>query len=294
MTDPAPRRSWLTKIIIVLAGLLVVASAAAATWYWFFRQREAPLERGWTAMVSVIAGDGTPGMQDGHVGNARFADPFGVAVAPDGTIFVADAGESQRIRRIARDGTITTVAGSDQGYADGSGPSASFNTPSALAIDSTGNVIVADTGNNAIRRVTPQGDVSTIAGDRFAGFRDGAASEARFNGPVGVAVDTTGRVIVADTYNNRIRAIQPDGHVVTIAGDGYAGATDGPADQARFDTPCGVAVDRAGNIYVADTGNGSVRMISPAGLVSTLVSGRLLTASFARSVSPPATMASCM
>ena len=270
MTDPAPRRSWLTKIIIVLAGLLIAASAAAATWYWFFRQREVPLERGWTAMVSVIAGDGTPGMQDGHVGNARFADPFGVAVAPDGTIFVADAGESQRIRRIARDGTITTIAGSDQGYADGSGPSASFNTPSALAIDSTGNIIVADTGNNAVRRVTPQGDVSTIAGDRFAGFRDGAAGEARFNGPVGVAADTAGRVIVADTYNDRIRAIQPDGHVVTIAGDGFAGATDGPADQARFDTPCGVAVDRAGNIYVADTGNGSVRMISPAGLVSTL------------------------
>ena len=271
MIEPVRQRSRLRPILLTLV-VLAVAAGAAATWYWWLRSRDEPLERGWTAIVSVLAGDGVPETKDGHVGNARFSDPFGVAVAPDGTIYVADAGDSPRIRRIATDGTVSTLAGGVRGYSDGSGSIASFNTPSALAIDATGNLILADTGNNAIRRITPQGDVTTLAGDRFPGFQDGAALEARFNGPIGVAVDATGRVIVADTYNDRIRAIHPDGRVVTLAGDGQPGFYDGPSDQARFDTPCGVAVDRTGNIYVADTANGSVRMISPSGVVSTLTS----------------------
>jgi sugar lactone lactonase YvrE len=271
MTEPARQRSRLAAVAVALTVILAAATLAAA-WSWWLRSREEPLERGWTAFVSVLAGDGVPEIRDGHVGNARFADPFGVAFARDGTIYVADAGESPRIRRIATDGSVTTLAGGLRGYSDGSGSAASFNTPSGLTIEPAGNLILADTGNNAIRRITPQGDVTTVAGDRFAGFHDGTSLDARFNGPIGVTVDAGGRIIVADTYNDRIRAIQPDGRVVTLAGDGQPGADDGPSDQARFDTPCGVAVDPAGNIYVADTGNGSVRMISPAGLVSTLTS----------------------
>jgi NHL repeat-containing protein len=258
---------------IVARGFGVLVAAAligAAIWFWILRRHEPPLEPGWASVTFTLAGDGIPGMRDGPPGAVRLSDPFGIAVASDGTIYVADAGESQRIRRLAPDGSLSTLAGSIQGYSDGTGPAAWFNTPSGLAIDSAGNLFLADTGNNAIRRITREGEVSTAAGDRFPGYRDGTAAEARFNGPVGVAVDAAGRVIVADTYNDRIRAIERDGRVITIAGEGRPGAIDGPSDAARFDTPSGVAVDRAGNIYVADTGNGVVRMISPAGLVSTV------------------------
>ena len=131
-----------------------------------------------------------------------------------------------------------------------------------MALDAAGVLYVADTGNHAIRRITADGFVSTLAGDGTPGDADGSA--ARFNGPVGVAVDGSGRVIVADTYNDRIRAIARDGTVTTIAGGPVPGPDDGVAGDARFDTPCGVAVDAAGNIYVADTGNGALRRIDPA------------------------------
>ena len=137
-------------------------------------------------------------------------------------------------------------------------------------MDAAGTLYVADTGNNAVRRIAPDGTVSTVAGDGTAGYRDGPGAQARFNGPVGVAVDAGGRVLVADTYNDRIRAIAPDGAVVTLAGGAQSGAADGDAAGAQFNTPCGVAVDSAGTIYVADTGNGLIRFISPDGTVGTI------------------------
>src|SRR5436189_4297660 len=105
---------------------------------------------------------------------------------------------------------MSTIAGGEWGFADGNGTAARFDTPSGIAIDRQGMLYVADTGNNAIRRVTSSGDVSTVAGNTTPGYRDGRALEARFNGPVGVAVDRGGRVIVADTYNDRIRAVERD------------------------------------------------------------------------------------
>ena len=252
--------------ILILGGI----AAAAAIWWWFGRPLQDVLDRDWVAMTVVLAGDGIAGMRDTDATRARFSDPFGVAAGADGSIYVADAGDAQRIRRILPDGRVSTFAGSESGYADGQGSGARFDTPSALAIDASGRLYVADTGNNAIRRVTPGGNVSTIAGDGSAGFRDGHARDARFNGPVGIAVDGRGSVIVADTYNDRIRAIRPDGSVVTIAGSGERGVLDGESSIAQFDTPCGVATARNGTIYVADTGNGSVRAISPTGLVSTI------------------------
>ena len=216
-----------------------------------------------------MAGDGVAGMRDGPAPRARFSDPFGVAAAADGTIYVSDAGDAQRVRRIAMDGTVTTVAGGGgHGHVDGPAASARFNTPSGLAIGPDGTLYVADTGNNAIRRIAPDGMISTIAGDGTPGYQDGAGAAARFNGPIGLAVDASGRVVVADTYNDRIRAVLPDGTVTTIAGSGRAGAVDGPLHAAQFHTPCGVAIDRAGTVYVADTGNGAVRMISPSGFVA--------------------------
>ena len=242
-------------------AVVAVASAAIVTllfWQWQREPRARPREGDSIPEVITIAGDGTAGLRDGDPGYSQFSDPFGVALARDGTIYVADAGVAQRIRRMAPDGTVTTLAGSERGYSDGPAASARFDTPSGVAVDAAGTVYVADTGNNAIRRISLDGMVSTVA------------RAPDFNGPIGVAVDPAGRVIVADTYNDRVRAIELDGRVVTIAGGGQPGAVDGTAAEARFHTPCGVAVDPAGNVYVADTGNDAVRMISPAGRVSTL------------------------
>ncbi len=249
--------------------LVSLAIVPIVLWWRPWQPRTIALEPGWAADTFVLAGDGVPGTRDGDAAQARFSDPFGVAVGVDGTVYVADAGDTQGIRGISPDGRVFTVAGGEHGFRDGLGRAARFSTPSGLAIDASGILYVADTGNNAIRRVTSDGRVSTLAGDGVAGHRDGPAHQARFNGPIGVAVDAVGRVIVADTYNDRIRAIDPDGTVSTLAGFPEPGAVDGTGTDARFHTPCGVAVDAAGNIHVADTGNGLVRIIDPAGGVTT-------------------------
>ncbi|MGZ5199169.1 MAG: gluconolaconase [Telluria sp.] len=208
----------------------------------------------WPAYVSTLAA-------------APLSDPFGVAIADDGTVYVADGGDSNRILRIGQDGTVSTFAGGREGFADGAGTSAAFNTPSALALDRKGNLYVADTGNHAIRRIAPDGKVTTLAGDGTPGYADGKGPQARFNGPVGIAVDRAGVVYVADTYNDRIRRIAPDGSVSTIAGVGQPGDTDGAA--AAFDTPTALAVAGDGTLFVADTGNDAVRKIAKDGTVST-------------------------
>ena len=254
-----------------LVGVLLAATVLAFILIrWAIRERAAAAPEVWTAETRTLAGSGVAGVQD-HADplRARFSDPFGVAVDAEGHVFVADAGEAQRIRRISRDGGVVSVAGGSTGFADGHGEAARFNTPSGIVLSADGALLVADTGNNAIRRVTREGRVSTVAGDGTSGFADGPAGTARFNGPIGITVDAAQRVIVADTYNDRIRAIEPNGHVVTLAGDGQPGNQDGPAAAARFNTPCGVTTDADGNIYVADTGNDAIRVISKTG-VSTL------------------------
>jgi sugar lactone lactonase YvrE len=249
--------------------VLVAVGTGGALWWLRTHPGEAPLEPGWAASAFVIAGDGVPDWRDGDTGRARFSDPFDAAVAPDGTIYVTDAGTAQRIRAVTRDGRVITVAGGARGFADGPGESARFDTPSGLAIGPDGVLYVADTGNNAIRRISPDGQVSTVAGGGTAGSRDGPAGTAQFNGPMDVAVDPDGRIIVADAYNDRIRSIAPDGMVSTVAGAGLPGFADGPPGEAMFDTPCGVATSAAGAILVADTGNGLVRAIGSDGAVST-------------------------
>jgi sugar lactone lactonase YvrE len=264
------RRAARAVLILVIAVLTAVVVFGYFYGKAILPDPRPPLQAGWPAVVEVLAGDGRLGSADGAAVNARFSDPFGIAVGPDGAVFVADAGESQRIRQVSIDGMVTTVAGSTAGFADGTGAAARFETPSGIALGSDGALYVADTGNNAIRRVTAAGVVSTVAGGRGAGYRDGIVLDAQFNGPVGVAVDPSGRIIVADTYNDRIRAIERGGSVTTIAGSGQQGLIDGPALEAQFDTPCGIAVDRAGNILVADSGNGVIRKIDTSGNVSTL------------------------
>src|SRR6185369_2209512 len=148
------------KLLVVI---LLLGIAGAIFGYLIYRRRPLPTPLGWKAHVTTIAGDGSPIVRDGK--QAGFSDPFGVAIAEDGTIYVADAGESNRIRKISPDGNVTTLAGGNEGFADGIGTSASFNTPSALALGPDGNLYVADTGNNRIRKITPAGQVTTVAGD---------------------------------------------------------------------------------------------------------------------------------
>jgi DNA-binding beta-propeller fold protein YncE len=231
--------------------LLLLAAGGAVWWRASAREEEPPVARDWDAVVTVLAGDGVAETRDGESHRARFAEPFGVAVASDGAIYITDGIGSHRLRRIASDGLVTTLAGGEPGFADGVGRDARFDTPSGLAAAADGVLYVADTGNNAIRRVTRDGQVTTIAGDGEAGLRDGPAHEARFNGPVGVAVDAAGRVFVADTYNDRIRVVDVDGTVRTLA------------TGVVFDTPSGVAVDAAGHVYVADTRNRIVQRLDP-------------------------------
>nr|WP_315250906.1 SMP-30/gluconolactonase/LRE family protein [uncultured Duganella sp.] len=224
----------------------------------------------WHARVTTMAGDGLPGGSNGNPKRTRFADPFGVALDQQGNLYIADGGNNNIIRKIDMNGLTSTLAGGVEGYAEGKGTAAAFNTPSGIALDRDGNLYVADTGNNAIRKVTPDGLVSTLAGDGPAGDRDGKGATAQFNGPVGVAVDPAGVVYVADTYNDRIRRIAPDGTVTTIAGGKRAGLADGAAAQALFDTPTGIAVNADGELFIADTANHAVRKLAKDGTVSTV------------------------
>ena len=220
--------------------------------------------------VTPVAGDGHVGWRDGAAAQAQFADPYGLALDPHGALYVSDGGDNDRIRMLRPDGSVATLAGGIEGFQDGQGAAARFDTPSGLALDAIGNLYVADTGNHAIRKVTPEGVVTTLAGTGTPGWRDGPGAQAQFDGPMGLAVDATGRVIVADAYNDRIRAIAPDGTVTTLAGGATFGDADGPGAQARFDTPCAVLVEPRGRIVVADTRNDALRAIDAAGNVTTI------------------------
>lgn len=263
------RRTSLTK----WASLLFLLSGACWTAFlvrtWRSEQPP-PTSRQWHAFATIFAGEGSPGFDDGSASQSRFADPFGVAVDRWGNVYVADAGASNRIRKITPAGVVSTVAGGAEGFADGPGASASFNTPSAIALDMAGNLYVADTANNRIRKIAPDATVTTLAGDGNAGFRDGPAASAQFDAPVGVAVGKDGNVYVADTYNDRIRRITPGGEVSTLAGGAQPGYRDGPALDALLDTPCALAVSDRGELFIADTGNNRLRKLTPDGQITTL------------------------
>ncbi|MEO6992278.1 MAG: immunoglobulin domain-containing protein [Lacunisphaera sp.] len=285
-------------------------------------------------LFTTLAGSaGQVGSADGIGTAARFnmpnGLPSGVAVDTEGNVFVADM-SNHIIRKITPGGVVTTFAGSAglSGSTDGVGNNARFSNPAGLAFDSVGNLFVADFGNNAIRKITPDGTVSTFVGLAGSfGDVDGIGSAARFYGPSGIAIDQFGDFFVADNYNNKIKKITPDGQVSTIAGgadtyqfsdedgggtgmnakltspvsiavdraqnlyvvelgiirkinskgevttlagNGNGGTTDGPGSAARFVFPFGIAVDAAGTVYVTDSYNRTIRMITQSGMVSTL------------------------
>lgn len=203
---------------------------------------------------------------NGTTNGATFWKPSGVCVDPNGNVYVADF-NNHKIRKITPAGVVTTVAGSVLGYLDGTGTSAKFNNPTGVAVDNAGNLFVADSGNNRIRKITPGGIVSTFAGST-GGSADGLGTAANFSLPYGLCFDNAGNIYVADEGNNRIRKITAAGLVTTVAGSTY-GYLDGTGTAAQFKNPTGVAVDNAGNLFVADSYNQRIRKITAAGVVTT-------------------------
>jgi kumamolisin len=217
-----------------------------------------------TGQVSTLAGT-----------NGEFATPNGIAVDGSGNVYVANEND-QTICKAAQNGTVSVFAGQTgvPGYADGDGTTqALFNSPNSVAVDNSGNVYVADTGNSVVRKITPNGTVSTLAGrPGVAGYRDGAGSFALFNGPVGVTVDSANNIYVADCTttagvqgNDVIRHISPSGAVTTLAGQpGVAGSANGVGSAAQFQSPQALALNGAGMFYIADTFNQTIRLGLPA------------------------------
>lgn len=205
-----------------------------------------------------------------------FSHPFGMCSDMDGNLYVADAGHNQ-VKKIDRNGTVSVFAGTGEtGNNDGSAEMATFNYPSGICTDGNGNFYVAGFGGQNIRKISPEGYVTTIAGTGEEGYRDGEGEQALFSSPRGICIDSKGNLFVGDCWNHRIRKITPDGFVTTFAGGGNRGElvlngwADGRDTAARFDAPCGMAIDIYDNIYVADANNNCIRKITPGGMVSTL------------------------
>lgn len=208
-----------------------------------------------------------------------FDAPLGVAAAGSGRVYVVSALQN-RVYLISADGSTRVIAGTGEpGYEGDGGPAtrAQLNLPSAVALDNSGNLYIADTANHSIRKVSKDGNIQTIAGIRTPGFDGdgGPAVAAMLNRPFGIAVDKKGAIYVADTANLRIRKITPKGVISTLAGDGERGfaGDDGPGKAARLDNPLGIAVDDDGNLYVADSGNRRIRKITSNGKISTCACG---------------------
>jgi ABC-type branched-subunit amino acid transport system substrate-binding protein/sugar lactone lactonase YvrE len=217
--------------------------------------------------VTTLAGTGEPGYRDGLAGEAQFDEPLDVAVSSRGVLYVADAG-NDRIRAISPDGMVTTLAGSGRrGFKDGPPEQAEFNAPWKLTLAADGTLYVADgvaifmRGNHAVRRVAPDGTVSTVAGTGLPGLADGPAIEAGFYWPEDLDVDAFGNIYVADSHSNRIRVITPEGTVYTLAGSGRMGYADGPGPEAAFLGPVGVLVDGSGHLFVSEYASLRIRVI---------------------------------
>jgi len=216
--------------------------------------------------VSTFAGSG-PGTAS-SIGN-----PIGLAFDTSGNLYVADEGTNM-IKKITPSGLVSTLAGSStSGSSNGKGTAASFFEPSGVTVDDSGNVYVADSYNYMIRKITPGGLVTTLAGSGFPGSTNGQGTAASFNFPTGVVVDASGNVYVTDSGNNEIRKITPGGLVTVFAGSTTSGHSDGQGSSASFNNPRDIVIDEAGSLYVADTNNDIIRKITSTGLVSTILAG---------------------
>lgn len=218
-------------------------------------------------VVSTFAGTGVAGYVNGHRSEASFNHPYGLAMDKDGNLYVGDV-VNHRIRKISPEGKVTTLAGGKKGFSDRGGNLAMFNHPYGVAVDEENNVYVADAYNHRIRKISPEGKVSTLAGNGNDGFVDGPGIEAELYVPIGIVMDSRGNVFVGDEGNSSIRKITPEGNVTTLAGNGKFSFLDGVGKNAQFNAPGGIAIDNNGNLYVADYFNNCIRKVTPSGLVS--------------------------
>lgn len=253
---PAPRSPWNAFARWAALGAIALAPGCDGLPRWHTVSTWAGSQHGWA---------------DGPGAEARFRGPMGLAHV-NGALYVADVG-NHAIRRIDAAGRVSTFAGGQQGFADGVGPQARFSYPRDVAADAAGNLYVADASNRRIRKITPDGRVSTLAGQGGRSARDGAGTSATFHSPWGLDVAPDGTVYVADCGNHAIRRVATDGRVSTLAGSPQRGYANGRGPAARFYLPRDVAVDAAGTLYVADAGNHRVRRVWPDGTVVT-VAGR--------------------
>ncbi|HUF17351.1 MAG TPA: Ig-like domain-containing protein, partial [Thermoanaerobaculia bacterium] len=238
-------------VVVLPSGMLLVASRKN-------HQVQAFHPNG---QLAWIAGTGSPGFSDGAASSARFREPAGIAVdLSRNIIYLADEG-NHRLRKIGFDGTVSTLAGSGEpGLLNGTAANARFKFPAALAMDRSGNLYVADRGNHAIRKVSLDGSVTTVAGTGTPGFSNGAALSSTLNQPSGIAVTASGAILVSDTQNHAIRMMM-SGQVTTVAGTGRPGFISGPAASALLKQPAGLALDEAGDLLIADTFNHAIRKL---------------------------------
>lgn len=214
--------------------------------------------------VSTIAGSGSRGIINGEALEASFVYPTDIEFDNAGNLYIVDRG-GHNIRKLNNNRVVSVVAGSGigvPGFRDGPDLSARFHDPLSITLDKEGNLYVTDAASHAIRQITPDGVVSTLAGGQHIGFGDGLGKDARFEWPTGISINSKGELFVAEGINNRIRKVLRDGTVTTFAGNGRKGFIDGPVETAEFNFPTGVKIDSMDNIYISDSGNNSIRKIS--------------------------------
>jgi uncharacterized protein (TIGR03437 family) len=233
---------------------------------------------GGPSIITTVAGTGSYSFSGdgGPATSAQLYNPYGVAVDGSGNIYIGDC-LNNRVRKVSSSGIITTVAGTGSpGFSGDGGPatSAQLYNPYGMVVDGSGNLYIADSSNNRIRKISSTGIISTVAGNGGAGYAGdgGPATSAQLYNPLGVAVDGSGNIYIGDSTNNRVRKVSSSGIITTVAGTGSAGFSgdSGPATGAQLYNPCGVAVDGSGNLYIVDGSNQRIRKVSSNGIITTV------------------------